>query len=703
MLSKTALFSTILSFWAFGSGCHREEPAAPVAPDLPPTAQLSRLTTLQWENAVRDLLYLPAATGLSESFIGDVISGGFENNTATLTVSGELWQDQQRAAEELALGVVSDPELYTKLVPQDIRRVDRPKVSLLWQAEELDSSAEITEDGSGARLTRGGLSQLVSLQSAGSYRISAQVWADQLGDDLAEMSLWLEPAPGSWQRPSGRGLVITATSRETAQNISAEAFVPSAGQYVLHADFVNPYSVSEHFDNELYDSLEDRAVYVDSLALDSLWSPLGISTAAPSERAALAEAWIRDFGRRAHRRPLTSEEISAYRSLFELGPSVVASGDDVADGVRLVITAALQSPWFLYRTEFGGPPGLAGNALLTAHELASRLSFALWNTMPDSELDALADSGELLDRKVARAQVERMLASPRAEQTVLDLHRQLLLLDNYENIGKDPILFPAFSLQTASAMRTEAETFVTDIISSDGTVSDLFTTPSTVVNDQLAPIYGLSGDYGSDFVWVDLDPSQRAGLLTQSGFLALHADPYLSSPIQRGAFIDRVVWCIELPPPPDAAMAPEADPSKTTRELVESHTGEGTCGEGCHSRIINPPGFGLESFDAIGRHRDTENGEPINDADIAYLPSGERPFDGAVELAAVVADAPETHRCYAQHLLEYLHGRTVTPEDEALLESLGERSRQQGLTIRDLMVEIVLADSFRMRNAEVQP
>jgi hypothetical protein len=202
---------------------------------------------------------------------------------------------------------------------------------------------------------------------------------------------------------------------------------------------------------------------------------------------------------------------------------------------------------------------------------------------------------------------------------------------------------------------------------------------------------------------VNLDPDERAGLLTLSGFLALHADPYLSSPIRRGSFINRATLCVELPARPDNTDAPAPEPALTTRELVEAYTGEGTCGEGCHSTLINPPGYALESFDALGQHRLTENGQPIDDAATMPLSSGTLQFESATDFVGQLAEARETHRCYAQHLLQYFHGRAVAFEDGELLRSLTRSSLDEDEPIRELVLELVLADSFRLRRSEVTP
>jgi hypothetical protein len=652
---------------------------------LPPTVRFARLTHLQWENTVQDLLHLGGPTGLSDDFIGDTLSAGFDNDAENLQVSPELWQDYQRAAETLSAQVVSDPGLYGQVVPQDPRGGGGgPTFDRTIEGESADVTTTTGGNaGSAWNLwSQGELGADFDLPSSGTYTLSARVWADQAGGELAQATLGID----------GSDLLTTdvaASAEGGAETLSVEVDT-TAGIHTVHVGFLNDY----------YDqySGEDRNLYVDWVAVQGGGGALGGSTAGDAER----DAWIADFGRRAHRRGLTAEEVAAYTDLFAQGPDLVGSGDAFLDGVQLVIGAMLQSPWFLYRIEATPAPGNAPVAL-SDDELASKLSYALWNTMPDDELLDVAASATLTDDAVLQAQAQRLLDDPRAQETIADLTRQALLLDNYDNIYKDPALYPEFGPTTAASMKAEAVAFVDDVVFGGGSVRDLFTQPRTFVNADLAPIYGLSGSFGDELVPVDLPPTERAGLLTLSGFLAMEADPYISSPIRRGVFVNLHLWCVELPPPPNnVTPLPPPDGVETTRELVEGHTGMGTCGEGCHGSYINPPGYALESFDALGRYRTEEYGRPVDTSASYPFDDGVQSWDDTIGFSAVVAGATETHRCYAQHLLEYLEGRHVAPEDDARLDWMAARSRDQNSVIRDVILELVLADSFRTRSPEVE-
>ncbi|MEQ1501001.1 MAG: DUF1592 domain-containing protein [Myxococcota bacterium] len=656
---------------------------------IPPTVRFARLTHVQWENSVQDLLHLPGPTGLSDDFIGDTLSEGFENDAENLVVSPELWQDYQRSAETLADQLIGDLSLYGVVVPQDPRDGGGggggPAYDETVEAESGSTSATTGQSvGSAWNLWSGGeLSASFDLPAAGKYRLTARVWADQAGPDLAEATLGID---GNDALTTD----VTATSSGSAEEITVEVDA-TAGSHVVHVGFTNDF-----YDP---DAGEDRNLYVDWLQVESTAGGIGSGSGDDADR----DAWIAEFGAKAHRRPLTADELTAYTDLFDQGPELVASGDDFADGVKLVVTAMLQSPWFLYRVEAVDTPS-GGPTPLTSYEIASKLSYALWNTMPDDALFTAAAADELQTVDQIRAQAERLLDSPRAHDTIADLTRQSLFLDNYDNLYKDPSRYPEFTATTPASMKAEAQAFVENVVfDGQGSIHELFTSPNTFVNADLAPIYGLPGQYGDDLQPAALDPAERAGLLTLSGFLALEADPYISSPIRRGVFINLHVWCVDLPPPPNnVPPLPPTDGVTTTRELVTAHTGEGTCGEGCHSTLINPPGFAFENYDALGRYRTEEYNQPIDATGTYRLSTGEADWTDAISFSELVGDSVETHRCYSQHLLEYLHGRHVADEDDALLDSFAEQSLTEDRPIRELILDTVLADSFRMRSPEVE-
>lgn len=429
--------------------------------------------------------------------------------------------------------------------------------------------------------------------------------------------------------------------------------------------------------------------------------PAGLRPDGPAYTRAERDAWLLDFGGRAFRRPLDGEELMQLGRLFDAGASVFASGDPFVDGVQAAVTGALQAPGFLYRTEGLQPGGEPGE--LSPEELASRLSYALWNTMPDAELLAAAEA-DGLGPETLRAQAERLLDDPRGHAAVADLHRQLLHIDSYAQIVQsnttvldggghgDPGGPPS-----PEVMQAEVYAFVDDLFYTEGALRDLLTSPDTFATGELAAVYGVEGVEGPELQPVTLDPTQRAGLLTLSGFLAWQANSSEPNLIERGYFINDALLCAEVPPPPPGATPLPTDAeAETLRERVEAHTSG--CGGNCHNALINPVGFALGRYDKDGRYAEQEGrGEaatPIDASGSYTFADGTFTFDGAVELAEIMADREEVHRCYMGHLTGYLTARPVAEVDGALLDAL-TASSQADRPLRSLVLDIVTDPSFR--------
>jgi hypothetical protein len=278
---------------------------------------------------------------------------------------------------------------------------------------------------------------------------------------------------------------------------------------------------------------------------------------------------------------------------------------------------------------------------------------------------------------------------------VADLHRQLLHVDNYENIyrpSEEVLGIDVYEHSTPASMQREVYAFVDDVVFGGGTVRDLLTRPRTFVDERLAPIYGISGVEGETLVPVDLDPAQRAGVLTLAGFLAWQADPTQPNLIERGAFVNDALLCADIPPPPPGVpLLPDADTSgRTLRQRIEDHT---ACGGACHTELINPIGFAFGHYDQEGRYVETEQGRPIDASGSYRFDEGVRSFADAVELAEVMADSADVHRCYVSHLLGYLEGRTPSAGDEARIATLTAASLG-GRSILGLITDIVTSEAF---------
>jgi len=620
------------------------------------TPRVYRLTHAQWEASVQQLLDLEEPSGLSSTFVGDPLAGGFSNNADALKVGALLFQDYQRAAESLALELVVDPDRYARVVPQDEREGGIAFEAQL-EAEDAEATTGQAYDEEYCLWSNGTLWVDVEVPSAGAYTVSAQVRGTDCGDGVGALtSLYV-----------GEELLVDQVEVVSQQVLSASTTLGGGS-----------HRVTLQFHNDCYDpdAGVDRNLWIDWIRVDG-------ETSQSLSGEAEARAWIADFGQQAFRRPLTEDEIDAYLALFEQGPDVVDSGDAFSDGVRVVVQAMLQAPHFLYRIESG-----AAGRPLDGWEAAAKLSYTLWNAPPDEEL--LADVERLKQPEVLREHAERMVQDPRAYGPLVDFHAELFHVDDYVNITKDD---EAFGAEMPDWMAQEFRAYSEEVFFTEGAgLSRFLTADYTVANGPLAALYGETG--GDDFARIELDGSQRAGVLTQAGFLMAFAESEQSNPIRRGVFINEALLCTELPPPPDEATGLPPQEDGTNRDRVEAHTGLGTCGEGCHSTLINPPGFAFENYDGLGRWRDTDNGLPVDAADVLTLDGERVSFSDGVELAQAFASSSQVHACYAEHLVEYLHGRDVVDSDHKTVEIVAETSLAGG-GLQELVVEAVTQETFR--------
>lgn len=416
-----------------------------------------------------------------------------------------------------------------------------------------------------------------------------------------------------------------------------------------------------------------------------------------------ARAFITNFGKKAHRRPLTTTEVNEYFSVYRVGAAVDAGPDNFVNGFRLLVQAFLQSPRFLNRVETSTTQ--TGSTIpLDNYELASKLSFTLWNSSPDSTLMAAAESGALQNPMQLRAQVDRLLAHPRAEETVKRFHDLLLDVSKYDGVTPATGVYSGSAAQLRTSLRRETELFVRNLWTSNQGVTQLLSSNQTFVDSTLAPLYGLSGTYSSTFVPVTLNSSQRRGVLTQLGFLALNATSSDPDPIHRGVFLSRRIVCNFIAAPPgNIPPLPPLMPNSTNRQRVEAHTeAAGSVCASCHGQSINPFGFPFEQYDAVGRHRTTDNGLPVNPASTVWIDGAPLPVQDGPQLALALSTSRSVHRCYGRHLSAWALGRPTMLEDENTERWLGAQS-QTGVSLRELLARLVTSPAFTARSLQELP
>jgi hypothetical protein len=422
---------------------------------------------------------------------------------------------------------------------------------------------------------------------------------------------------------------------------------------------------------------------------------------------ACADAFIADFGKRAFRRPLEADETARLRALFDTAVNDPDFGT-FEEGVRFVIEAVLQSPHFLYRPEFGGADPVEADVVpLTDFELATKLSYMLWNTMPDAELFAAAEAGEVHTPEQLAEQARRMLQDDKAKAAIRNFHEQWLLLHHLDTISKDEQVYPEYSGDMRALWKEELEAFIEHVIlEDDGTLQTLLTANYTFANAQLASFYGddiTEMPAGAEFEKVSVDPERRAGFLTMGALMATHANVNQSSPVFRGKFIREQLMCDILPiPPADLVITPpELDPEKTTREQFEEIGNNPDCAS-CHL-LMNPIGFGFENYDGIGKWRDTQNGKPIDSTgEIVASDDLDGTFDGATDLAAKMAQSDQVAECIASQWFRFGYNRSATPEDSCNFEVINEAFVSSGFNIRELLVALTQTESFYFRH-QVDP
>jgi hypothetical protein len=401
------------------------------------------------------------------------------------------------------------------------------------------------------------------------------------------------------------------------------------------------------------------------------------------------------FAGRAFRRPVDEPEVARLLSLLAQAQQ---AGNSFQDSLKAALRAVLLSPHFLFMVE--RTSGTGDTAFpVDDRALATRLSYFLWSSMPDAELSGLAAAGTLTrDASALAGAVERMLSDPKASELTHNFAGQWLPLRRLSLVEPDPRTFPNYRVELRDASVGETERFFRALVDENAPVETLLTADFTFVNSALAQHYGIPAS-GADFQRVSLADSGRAGILGQMSVLAATSHPSQTSPTKRGAWVLEQLLCSPPnPPPADLMIDPlgEPDPGQTLRQRVEAHRANDLCA-GCHA-IMDPIGFGLENFDAVGAHRTTDNGLPID----ASGTLEDVPFSGAQELATLLASDARFAGCASRQLLTYAVGRSFdTPDGHAYAEALAAHARAEGRRgLEDLVLTVAQSEAFRTRRGE---
>lgn len=425
-----------------------------------------------------------------------------------------------------------------------------------------------------------------------------------------------------------------------------------------------------------------------------------------TQDAACRSRFVREFGRRAFRRPLSEAEIRRYESLFQLGES---RGGEFLRGARMVVEAMLQSPNFLFH--------VPRNTQAADHyHTANRLSYFLWDTMPDVELFRAADAGELGTPAGIEKTARRMLADPRARLAMDEFLEQWLRFDRLRNAVRDRRLFPEFSTELVASMTEETRRLFNHLIWENGDFREFFRADYGFLSSDLARLYALPAP-PEEFALVNFPAdSERGGILGQATFLALTSKPAETSPTERGLFIREHFLCQIVPPPPagvNTTLPPVTDEKPmTTLERLQIHLSDQTCA-GCH-RLIDPIGFGFERYDAIGKFRTTQQVTIYPTADelknkiktkpteyrldidaagsVSGIPNSE--FTSPRQAGKLLAEDPGCQKCVVKQLFRYAAGRTETQRDRAAIDSALARFQNSQFRFQELIISIVTSEPF---------
>ncbi len=653
----------------------------------PGRVTIRRLNRVEYNNTIRDLVgvdFQPA-----EDFPSDDVGHGFDNIGDVLSLSPVLLERYLAAAENIMqAAIVVDPP--------------RPPVRSM-SGRYLEPAQQ---QAPGWRpLTKDRLHTPFRLTAAGEYTFRFRAWGRPAEGQMPRVAILAN-------NEELKTLEVTASEKSPAIYEVTFSSPPIAtggrgGDLRMAVSLLNPSTGDT-----------PRAVMVEWFELrgpadtrPETHKRLLAVTPGQSKEQNTREVLTR-FATRAYRRPATRDEVDRLVKLVE---QAEARGEKWEAGVQLAFQAVLVSPKFLFRVELDDRPDSPEPHPISEWQLASRLSYFLWSSMPDAELFDLAARGQLskdLDR-----QVKRMLQDPKSRALVENFATQWLQVRKLKELTPDPKLFPDFDETLRSAMLKETELFFEAIMREDRSILDLIDADFTFVNDRLARHYGLteingkpvnqrSGRFGGrsfrrgsdEFQRITLPPGQRGGILTQASILTVTSNPTRTSPVKRGRWVlDQILGTPPPPPPPDVPELKDATELKgTLRQRMEQHRANPACAS-CHARM-DPIGFAFENFDAIGRWRTQDEGQPIDPS--GTLPSGQT-FQGPADLKQILKGKKELFaRCLAEKLLIYGLGRGVDYYDRPTLDAIVSALDRNHYRFSTLVAEIVKSDPFRMRRGK---
>jgi hypothetical protein len=655
---------------------------------------LHRLNREEYANAIRDLLALDI--DVSDLLPADDTGYGFDNIGDVLTVSPSLLERYLLAAGKISRQAVGDTAMPASYQTYSLRPG-------LKQAERMSETMPLG--------SRGGTAIQHRFPVDGEYEISVGLQRDRADAILSngrerKLDLRLDDQRlelftiAAQNKTLGAGeeadshlkvrLPVQAGVRTVVATFLKDTMVPEGIVFKPRID-----AIQAHFEGVGAISIAGPFNVKGPGATPSRGRIFVCHPSAAAEEEACAEKIITAFAHRAYRRPVTADDLPQLIALYRQG----ATTGGFETGVRLALQKILVSPEFLFRVELDPADAQPGSVhRIRDIELASRLSFFLWSSIPDDELLAVAERAELSDPKVLESQVRRMLADPRSKSLVKNFTGQWLFLRNIAGMQPDVSAFPNFDENLRDALRKETELVLESTLRENRSVADLLNTDYTFINQRLAEHYGIKGVYGSEFRRIAVTDPKRQGLLGHASIMAVTSYPDRTAPTIRGKWVLEQLLGTPPPPPPPNVPALKEDSAVrvlTMRQRMEEHRASPQCAV-CH-RIMDPIGFALENFDGLGRWRDVDGEEGTTKIDSSgVLPDGTA-FDGPVGLRDIlVAKRGMFVETFTERLLTYALGRGTEPYDAPVIRKIVRESASGDYHWSSIILGIVKSKPFQM-------
>ena len=667
------------------------------APDPGRTDTFRRLTRREYQNAVRDLLALEL--DLSSVLPPDQSSSGFDNITVG-DLSPALLESYVAAADKISRLAIGRP--IDVLAVETVKR--KPDVTQEWHVDGLPIG------------TRGGMAFQHTFPLDAEYEIRIRLARDR--DEQIEGLRVPHQVELLLDRERIR-LFEVVPPRHIGDHSNIDKHLKirlrvKAGPHEVGVTFLKkPWAVLEtdrqpyqaHFNVYRHPRVQPAVYQVSILGPFDATGPgktpsrervFVCRPAVPADEDACARRILAHLMRRAYRREVAEEDFKSPLDFYRRGKAA----DGFEAGIEMALSSILVSPEFLFRVE-REPPGIGSDSVYTVSdaELASRLSFFLWSSIPDEELLETALRGELSRPEVLEQQVRRMLRDERSEALVSNFAAQWLHLRNLDSAKPDMRLFPGFDDNLRQAFRRETELLLQSVMQGDRSVLDLLSTDYTFLNERLAKHYRVPHVYGSWFRKVDLDEtSRRGGLLRHGSILTVTSYSTRTSPVIRGHWVlENLLGVPPPPPPPNVSTFDQEviDSSLSMRDRLEAHRANPAC-SGCHS-LMDPLGFALENYDAVGRWRESEGTEPIDAA--GNFPGGSE-FRGVAGLEQALLERPELFvGTFVEKLMTYALGRVVEHYDAPAVRKILREARPDGFRFSQLVLGIAKSKPFQMRRS----